>query len=58
MHFHYMTYTAMPQDKNFILFTPKLSPLGVGGHEIYKFFRCYVPNLVKIGPVVLEKKMF
>ena len=32
------------------------------GHEIYNFdvfvpYRCYIPNLVKIGQVVLEKKM-
>ena len=48
---------------NFTIFTPKLPPLWMGGHEIYNFLslyptcRCYTPNLVKIGSVVLEKKM-
>ena len=28
-----------------------------GGHEIYNFLSSYLPNLDKIGPVILEKKM-
>ena len=43
-------------------FTPKLPALGVGVMKITIFlvslpFRCYIPNLAKIGSVVLEKKM-
>ena len=34
---------------SFTLFTRKLHPLGVGGHEIYNFWSPYP----KIGPVVL-----
>ena len=39
-----------------------ISPWGGGSHDILHFLvslpnRCYIPNLVKIGPVVLEKKM-
>ena len=44
----------------FQLFTPKLPPLGDGGKRIYIFslpYRCYISNLVKIGPVALEKKI-
>ena len=51
---------------NLTIFTPKLLPLGVG---LWKYnlscclclvslpYRCYTPYLVKIVPVVLEKKM-
>ena len=46
---------------NFTLFIAKLSPFGVKGHKITFFFflpyTCYITNLVKIGKVVLEKKM-
>ena len=40
---------------NLTLFIPKLPHLGVGGHKI-QFpvslpYRCYIPNLVKIGSV-------
>ena len=46
----------------FYTFYPKMKFLWGGGHEIYNFlvslpYRCYIPNLVKIGPVVLEEKM-
>ena len=49
---------------NLTLFNPKItSPLD-GGHEIYNLqflislpYRCYIPNLVRIGPVVAEEKM-
>ena len=44
---------------NFTLFTSKLPPLWMG---VMKFiislsYRCYTPNLLKIAPVVLDKKM-
>ena len=48
---------------NFTLFTPKLRylPLGGGSWNLQFLvslpYRCYIPNLVKIGPGVLEKKM-
>ena len=48
---------------NFTLFIPKLPPLWVPwGSWNLQFlvslpYRCYIQNLVKIGPVVLEKKM-
>ena len=47
--------------KHFTLIIPKLS-FWSGDHGIYKFlvslhYRCYITNLVKIGPVVLEKIM-
>ena len=44
---------------NFTFFIPNLLPLGMGGggQEISLPYRCYIPNLVKIGPVVLERKM-
>ena len=43
-------------------FTPKLLALGVGVMKITIFlvslpFTCYIPNLAKIGSVVLEKRM-
>ena len=46
----------------FYTFYPKIipSPLGRGVHKINNFLssnRCYTPNLVIIGPVVLEKEM-
>ena len=46
---------------NFTLFTPELHPLGVGA-QILQFLvslpnRCYIPNLVKIGPVALEEML-
>ena len=40
-----------------ILVTPELPPLGVGGHEFYNSYSCYIPNLDKLGPVVIEKNM-
>ena len=48
--------------KKYSNFTPKLHPLWMVGHEIYNFFvslpdTWYTPNLVKISPVVLDKKM-
>ena len=46
---------------NFTLFIPKLPPLGVGAMKftvlVFLPNRCYISNLVKIGPVVFEKKM-
>ena len=46
---------------NFTLFTPKLPPLGVGSWNLQSLvslpYWCYIPYLVKIGPVVFEKKM-
>ena len=41
----------------FYMFTPKFSPLGMRGAEIYKFSSPYSTNaiLVKIGLVYLEK---
>ena len=45
---------------NFTLFTAKLPPLGVGGHLkllVSLPYICHIPNVVKIGPVVLEKMM-
>ena len=43
---------------NFKLFTPKLSPLMDGSGNLQFLvslpYRCYIPNLVKFGPVVLE----
>ena len=39
----------------FTLFTLKLSPLGLKGHEIsYTLQMINIPNLVKIGPVILR----
>ena len=49
------------EEDQFYSFTQKLSPLWIGGHGITIHvslpYKCYIPNLVKIGPVVLEKKM-
>ena len=47
----------------YTFFTLKLPPLGMGGGSrnfqfpLFLPYRCYIPNVVKIGPVVLEKKM-
>ena len=48
---------------NSTLFTPKLIPLLGGGSLILRFlvslpYRCHIPNLVKIGELVLDKKMY
>ena len=45
---------------NFTLLTPKLTALGVGGggHLISFPYMGYILNLVKIGPVKYEEKMF
>ena len=44
-----------------ILTPPPLPPLGLGVMQFKLLvslpYRCYNPNLIKIGPVVLEKKM-
>ena len=44
---------------NFTIFTPTLPPLGIIEFTISCFlpYRCYIPNLAKIEPIVLEKKM-
>ena len=46
---------------NFKLFTPKLSPLMDGSGNLQFLvslpYRCYIPNLVKFGPVVSEEEM-
>ena len=45
---------------NFTLFTPKLHPPWVGGQLQFLLSlpdRCYIPNLERIGTVVLEKKI-
>ena len=67
---HFVCPNHAPQSKkrffkkyiNFTHFTPNLPPIEMKGHEIYIFLspypnRCYIPNLVKIGLIVLEKKM-
>ena len=48
--------------QQFYTFYPQItSPLGEGSWNLQFLvslpYRCYTPNLVKIGPVVLEKKM-
>ena len=50
-----MTFLAISGHKNPF---PKItSPWREGGYEIYNPYRCYMPNLVKNGPVLLEKML-
>ena len=71
-HWHQYCYTLwliyayrrryLKKYMNFTFFTLKLSPLSFRGSWNLQFYvsliyRCYVVNLVKIGPLVFEKKM-
>ena len=62
---HYFTLSLSepcPRVENkyihFTFFTPKLPPIGIRVVQLlFLPYRCYIPNMVKICPVVLEKKM-